>query len=219
MCWNADISLNTFIFSIFSLMFIYISNTYTRYKTEGFDGFYHYFLFILFVFVQLFEYFIWKNLKSKRMNYILSILLCILIFSQMFFLIFIAKSIYQPYLLAYYFIFIATFFLYKTYYNPIQFKTTVSPNGHLSWEFFRMTGYEKIFLFVGFSFYILPLFLSNLKYTSLYLLLITFILTYMLFKKDNTYGSLWCWVFNLIFILYIVNILIISPFYEYNRLC
>jgi hypothetical protein len=111
--------------------------------------------------------------------------------------------------------------LYKNQYNPIQFNTTVSPNGHLSWEFLRMTGYEKIFLVVGFSFYSLPVLLSKLKYTKFNLLLIifTFILTYMLFKKDNTYGSLWCWMFNLIFILYIVNILIISPFYEYNGLC
>ena len=206
---------------MFSLLFIYITNTYTRYKSYGFDGFYYYFIYILLVSVQLFEYFIWKNIKNKRMNYILSILLCILIFSQMFFLIFVAKSIYQPYLFAYYFIFIATFFLYKNQYNPIQFKTTVSPNGHLSWEFLRMTGYEKIFLVVGFSFYSLPVLLSKLKYTKFNLLLIifTFILTYMLFKKDNTYGSLWCWMFNLIFILYIVNILIISPFYEYNGLC
>ena len=167
------------------------------------------------------KYFIWKNLNNKRINYALSMLLCFIIFSQWFFMIFIAKPMYQPDLLVYYFLFVASFFLYKKLYNPIQFKTTVSPNGHLSWEWLNMKGYEKLFLVVFLSFYILPFLLSDSKYIHLYItpVLITFILMYLLFKKDNTYGSLWCWIFNLIFIVYIIRILIVLPFYEYNGLC
>jgi len=38
MCWNADISLNTFIFGLFSMIFIFITNTYTKYKTQTFNN-------------------------------------------------------------------------------------------------------------------------------------------------------------------------------------
>ena len=62
MCWNADISLNTYLFSVFALIFIYISNTYTRYKVKWFDSLFIYFFVLLYVSMQLLEYFIWKNI-------------------------------------------------------------------------------------------------------------------------------------------------------------
>ena len=38
MCWNPDISINTFLFSSIVLLFIYFTNTYTKYKTPLFDN-------------------------------------------------------------------------------------------------------------------------------------------------------------------------------------
>lgn len=38
MCWNADISINTFTFGLFALLFIYIANTYSKYKTKTFEN-------------------------------------------------------------------------------------------------------------------------------------------------------------------------------------
>ena len=181
MCWNADISLNTFIFSVFALILIYISNAYTPYTIEGFEGPFYYFYFFLFVSIQLVEYGLWKNLNNKRINRVLSKIGLFLIFSQMFFSIFIAESIYQPYLFAYFFIFVVTFYVYKTIYSPIHFITTVSPRGHLSWEWLRFTGYEKLFILVGFSFYMLPLLLSTVNQKSIYLTFLSFLLTYLLF--------------------------------------
>lgn len=124
------------------------------------------------------------------------------------------------FLFAYFFILFFFFFLYKHFYSPIEFKTTVSPNGHLSWEWIRFTGHEKWFLALFGSIYILPyLFSKNGKFSDLYIAFISFVILYMLYKKDNTYGSLWCWVFNLAMIKYVIDILIIMPFYEYNGLC
>ena len=36
MCWNEDISLNTFLFGSFSLLFIFLSNTWSKYKLKEF---------------------------------------------------------------------------------------------------------------------------------------------------------------------------------------
>jgi len=223
MCWNADISINTFIFSCFTLVFIYISNTYTRYKVQGFTGLFVYFFFFLFVSVQLFEYFIWKNLNNPRMNTFFSKVGFFIIFSQLFLVNFFAQPIYQPYLFVYFFIFFITLLLYKQFYNPFQFKTVVAPSGHLSWEWLRFTGYEKIFLLIGLSFYVIPWVLNKNITTTLYLsvclAIFSFFIMYMLLKKDNTYGSLWCWVFNLMMIFYVIQILVILPFCEYHGLC
>ena len=38
MCWNKDVSLNTFLFSGFVLLLIYYNNTYTKYKVAEFDS-------------------------------------------------------------------------------------------------------------------------------------------------------------------------------------
>lgn len=222
MCWNADISINTFIFSLFGLIFIYISNTYTRYKVEGFTNLLTYLFVLLVVSMQLLEFFIWKNLNNPRMNTFFSKVGFFIIFSQILLVNFLAEPIYQPYLLFFYFIFIVTFLLFKQS-NPIQFKTTVAPNGHLSWEWFSLKGFEKIFLLIGFTFYIIPWLLNKNISTTLYLsvclAIFSFFIMYMILKKDNTYGSLWCWGFNLMMIFYVVKILLILPFCEYHGLC
>lgn len=36
MCWNENVSLNTFLFSSFVLLLIFYNNTYTQYKIKHF---------------------------------------------------------------------------------------------------------------------------------------------------------------------------------------
>ena len=65
MCWNAEVSLNTFVFTCFTLAFVYYNNEYTQYKLSEFKNKWLYiFLFLVFL-IQFIEYFIWKNLKNK----------------------------------------------------------------------------------------------------------------------------------------------------------
>ena len=45
MCWNKEVSLNTFIFSTISLLFIYYNNTHTQYKLKEFINIYIYIIF------------------------------------------------------------------------------------------------------------------------------------------------------------------------------
>ena len=56
MCWNADISLNTFIFGLFSMIFIFITNTYTKYKTHTFNNPLMYLFLGVVISIQLLEF-------------------------------------------------------------------------------------------------------------------------------------------------------------------
>ncbi len=63
MCWNATVSLNTFLFSFFAVNFAYFNNVINIYE----------YLFInSFISMQLIEYFTWKNLNNKNLNRLLS---------------------------------------------------------------------------------------------------------------------------------------------------
>ena len=219
MCWNKDISLNTFIFGCFALVFIYIANTYTKYKSKSFDNPFVYLVFFLILSMQLFEYFIWKNLKNNSMNRFLSKVGLFLIVLQMFAFVLLADS-YQRVLLVLLVLFIVTTKIYKLMYNPFIYQTTVGKNGHLSWDWLHFKGYEKIILYIGLLFYLIPSLLSKVVNQSTILLASIFLVfAYLISKEDNTYGSVWCWLINLLLLKEVIAILIVRPFYEYNGLC
>ena len=68
MCWNAEVSLNTFLFSSFVLCLIIYNNTYTQYKIKDFNNIWIYLFFVSFILMQLFEFFIWRNVDNKLYN-------------------------------------------------------------------------------------------------------------------------------------------------------
>jgi hypothetical protein len=221
MCWNKDISLNTFLFACFALVFIYITNTYTRYKTPTFDNPLVYLLVFFVSSMQLLEYFIWKNLNNKPMNTFLSKLGLLLIFLQIFSIILLIDNEKYKYVLLFCFLlFSFTSYVYKSLYSPFVFKTIISKNGHLSWEWLRFDGIEKIILLVGLLFYLISaLLIKSVSLSNVYIGGLFFLLSYLFLKKDNTYGSMWCWLINLLLLKSLIDILIIQPFYEYNGLC
>lgn len=220
MCWNKDISLNTFLFSVFALLFIYITNTYTKYKTPAFDNKWVYVVTLMVSSMQLLEYFIWKNIKNRDMNIFLSKIGLMLIFLQIASFILLADKAYRYLILFVFLVFSMAVYFYKSLYNPFVFKTVISKNGHLSWEWLRFPGIEKIILLVGLFFYLLPLLLmKQVNQSNVFIGAIFFIGAYLFLKKDNTYGSMWCWLINLLLLKIVIDILIIQPFYEYNGLC
>ena len=221
MCWNQDISLNTFIFGCFALVFIYIANTYTKYKSKFFDNPFVYLVFFLIVSMQLLEYFIWKNLKNISMNRFLSKVGFCLIVLQMFAFVLLVENAYsQRVLLVLLVLFVVTTKMYKIMYNPVIYRTTVGRNGHLSWDWLQFKGKEKIILYIGLLFYLIPSLLSKAVNQSTILLASIFLgVAYLISKEDNTYGSVWCWLINLLLLKEVISILIVRPFYEYNGLC
>ena len=84
MCYNSQVSLNTFLFSFSVLILIYI-NRNGKYRLENFHNKYVYLLFFSIIVMQLLEYFLWKNIDNEKMNKLLSIIGLIIILLQPFF--------------------------------------------------------------------------------------------------------------------------------------
>ncbi len=80
MCWNKDISINTFLFGFLSLCFIYYANTYTKYKSSTFKNPLVYLFLLTVISIQLIEYFLWKNLNNISKNAFYSRLASFIIF-------------------------------------------------------------------------------------------------------------------------------------------
>ena len=219
MCWNPDISINTFIFSCFVLLFIYFTNTYTKYKTPLFDNPIVYIFILSIVSMQLIEFFLWRNLKNKDINQSLSKLASFLFILQPLFLMLLIPVLkIRNTMLLFYIPFMAFYLIYKKIYSPINFHTSVGKNGHLSWEFVNIKGYENIFTFIYLLFYISAILFVNNLLIALFLIP-SFLISLFFYFKDNTFGTMWCWMSNLFLLYFLVNILFIQPYYEYNGLC
>ena len=219
MCWNSDISMNTFIFAILALLFIFLTNTYSKYKTETFKNPLMYLFFFEVALIQLIEYFLWKNLKNNKMNKLLSRLACYIIILQPFtIMLMIPIEKIKYFLLSIYIIFLLVYDILKTKYNPNVYYTTIGKNGHLSWEWMNYKGYENIYFIIYLLFYsISTLFINNFLFTIF--LIVSLLLSLINYFKFNTFGSMWCWYSNLFLLYFIINILIIKPYYEYKKLC
>ena len=214
MCWNADISLNTFVFACIALVFIWIANTFTKYKSNMFENPLMYaFLFVVAA-MQLIEYFLWKNLKnSARNNFLSKTAICLILAQHLLLMAMIPNN--RSYFFLAYFLFLFLFYLFK--FPTIVSYTTLEKNGHLSWEWMNFKGYEKWWIYVGLLFYMIP---TLLLHHFIFTLFVTSLLIACLYyTKFNTFGTMWCWAINFIFLFVLVDILIIKPFREYNSLC
>jgi len=208
MCWNSQVSLNTFLFSFSVLILIYI-NRNGKYRLENFHNKYVYLFFFSIIAIQLFEYFLWKNIDNKKMNRLLSIIGLIIILSQPFFsiLTFEDKNKKNKYLLFYLF-FILCIILFTL--KKINFSTSVK-NGHLQWNWLS----PNIICSIVYLYFLLLPFTKTNKIIIILLLLLSFYNYY----KDNSWGSMWCYWSNIVFLFFLVTILIIKPLKEYNKLC
>ena len=216
MCWNPDISINTFIFACLTLVFIYITNTFTKYKTPLFNNPLYYLLFLAIASMQLVEYFLWKNLKNKKRNIFLSKFApFVIMLQQIIIMLIIPNTTIRYTLLVTYAIFLI---LYKLYSPIVNAYTTVGKNGHLKWEWADFKGLGLPWLVAWLFFYIVPvLCIQNLLFTVC-ILPILFISMYY-FYKYKTYTTIRCWAINLCLLFFIVNILLIQPYQEYKNLC
>ena len=219
MCWNQDISLNTFLFACLVLLFIYITNTYTKYKTPTFDNPLVYLFLLAVASMQLIEFFLWRNLKNKKINESLSKLASFAVFMQQITLIFLIPNIAIRYVIAIaYILFIMFYTVYKKIYDPINYYTTVGKNGHLSWGWTNYKGYETIWVVLCLLFYILPALLINNFILSLFVLT-SLAISLFFYYETNAVGTMWCWLLSTFLLYFVINIILIKPFLEYNALC
>lgn len=213
MCWNKDISLNTFLFSSFVLLLIFYNNTYTQYKIKDFNSVWVYLFFISFISMQLIEFFIWRNIDNTFYNHIFSTMAAILIFIQPIITLMLLPDIsLRNNLMAAYSVFFIPYFTYKFITNNM--KSKISNKGHLVWLFFD----TNILLFLGWLFFFLFSFFYTRSIPTLIFGILLFCISYYNYYEDNTIGSMWCWVVNSIMIFYAFYLLFYLPFCE-KALC
>lgn len=216
MCWNEDVSLNTFLFSSFVLLLIIYNNLFTKYKIQELNNPFIYLLIASFVFIQLIEYFIWKNINDKFYNNMFSIMATVLVFLQPVASIFILSNIQlRNTLLCLYLLLAIPYSIYKfsTRYNT---HSVISKTGHLDWKF---VGTTPIMLLIWLFFFLFSIVYEK-KWVGFIFAVITLLISFINYKNDATViGSMWCWIVNSIMIYYAFYLLICLPFLEKSKLC
>jgi hypothetical protein len=215
MCWNQNVSLNTFMFSFFILMLIFYNNNYTQYKISEFDSIYVYLFFLSFMSMQLIEFFIWKNINNKSLNKFYSILGLLLVVLQPIISLMMLNDNNLKYNLITTYIAFSSLFVY---YKLAKFDTisSVSKNGHLKWDWFHFTKYEFIIIYGLWLLFLIYSPIVNKHYKILFYVMSLFAISMYSFYKDGSEGSLWCWSINTIMIYYAFKLLFWMPFVEHG---
>jgi hypothetical protein len=184
MCWSASVSLNTYALGLFASSLSYFNGI------TDIGGFVFYQSIIL---VQLIEYFIWSKTFSNRL---LSQLLLIIILSQPIFNIIRIRTQPQliPYLLLAYIVFIVVLFTVVVPLNTVDFSSVPSKNGHLAWNWLNM----NIYVIILWNFFLSLYWIIDGNYLLFAIVSAFLIASVILYKETNTWGSMWCWVCNVI---------------------
>ncbi len=222
MCWNATISLNTFIFSVATLGFIAYNNAHTKYKIPEFmvsaskGGSPWLYAFILSVSgMQLVEYFLWSSSASSNN---MSIAGSLLLISQPLFLTLAVSNQTGLWLPAAYAAFAAVFILAKYPGNLHRFSTVKTADG-LEWRWFDDYKYQWIYYLaywgtaVACAFY-MPAYLSVAIFG-----VAAVTLARWWNGKTLVWASKYCWGLNVLAFYYLYRIMIGMPFKEMIGTC
>ena len=214
MCWNANVSLNTFLFSGFMLSLIIYNNSFTQYKIQELNNKWVYIFIASFVFIQLIEFFIWKNINNPFYNNMFSICATLLILVQPVASIMIVTNVQlRTLLLISYLIPAIPYSIYK--FSSKRIHSVVSESGHLKWNFFDPNP-------VGWTFWLF-FFLFGIVYEKKWVGLIfgvsTLIIAFLNYKNDDVIGSMWCWFVNSSMIYYAIYLLMYLPFLDKMSIC
>lgn len=229
MCWNATISLNTFVFSAATLAFIAYNNTYTKYKLPEFIANpWLYAVIVSFVSIQLVEYFLWRSIETRdaKLNRVASIIGSLIIASQPLAVsMLITDRVIQPIATGIYAIIFAAYVLLKYPGNLDKYSTVVSPTtGSLQWKW----NYPKSALFPGIDLvHILgyfAVFFVTAFYVPRYLAIIvagTLVVMWLAYSGNEhmVWGSKWCWSVTILMFYYLTKIMVVLPFGDMMKLC
>jgi hypothetical protein len=181
MCWNASVSLNTFVFSVFALLFSYFNG---EVKIIGVI------FYLSFIIMQLIEYFVWSKTFSNRL--LSQIALLVIFFQPIFNILNIEeKPELIPYLLVAYIIFAIQYIIIIPL-NTAEFSMVPSKNGHLSWKWLN---FNLLIILIWYMF-LSSRWIIDKMYITLIFITIVLIASIILYKDTKTWGSMWCWVCN-----------------------
>jgi hypothetical protein len=198
MCWSASVSLNTYVFGLFASVFAYYNGVTNLLGLIFYQSF---------IILQLIEYFIWSKTFSNRI--LSQIALFVILCQPIVNIIKIEKAPYLiPYLLVAYFVFIGVLYTVIIPLRTIDFSTVQSKNGHLSWNWLMW----NIYIIAIWYAFISVRWIIDKMYPTFIFITIALIISIILYKDTYTWGSMWCWIANIISLYFILKVF-------YNDLC
>jgi hypothetical protein len=168
-----------------------------------------------FIIIQLIEYFIWKNIKNPYYNsFYTKIAGFIFLLQPVISLMILKDKPLRNILLSFYLIVAIPYCIYKLFTKKIH--STVSPLGHIQFHLFA----DTISIIFGLWIFV---FLFSFLYEGYYEGFLfgagtLFLMTYT-YIKDNSVGSMWCWIVNTAMMYYAFLLLFYLPFFEKGKLC
>lgn len=205
MCWSAEVSLQSFLLGCIGIIVGWQYGLSTSLL----------FFYFTIVCMQLIEYIIWSFIDNKKVRFITSLFAALLLILQPIAAISVLYPKQIMYQLLYtYIILIGLIHIYiwMNYNKPINELYDMYPGekGHLIWKWLQKNHYTLLYLIVYFIFLFTPLILSK-NYSFVIYGLITLVLSIYNFWRDDTWGSMWCWLVNLS-VIFITSKIIFTSF-------
>lgn len=183
MCWNAEVSLQSFALGMAAILLGALS---------GLSLPVLFFCFTI-VSMQFIEYIVWSNYENQEINTQASVAAASLLWIQPIASILTLENSSTK------LIFLFSYLLLTAVGSLVEEKKEYSmkraKNGHLSWNWLKNTSATFISLSIYFFFLFVPLVLAGNSHLLL-LAIITLGISLFTYWKDNTWGSMWCWIVN-----------------------
>lgn len=210
MCWNKEVSLNTFLFSSSVFLLILYNNRYTFYKIPDFNRFWICVFIGIVILIQLVEYFIWINVDNLFYNKLFTFLAMTIIFFQPITTMMNIKNEKIKKMMIISYLCLMVPYILMNYNKNIY--STVSPKGHLSWNLMNYENkFAKIIGLAWLFFFLFPLFYEEYNVGFIFGIL-TLLVIYYNYINDNSVESMWCWVVNSIMIYYAGYLMFYLPY-------
>jgi len=214
MCWNAEISLNTFLFGAGSLALIIYNNTYTKYKIEWFNNVGLYVFMALVVSMQLVEFFLWRNLANPFYNKLFSLITQTIIWLQPLALAMsISYENVRKWLTAIYLLISIPLLVHN--FQTHELITQIGKNGNLLWKFSS----NSQFICILWALFLFACLAIERRWILLAFGVVTIFIAYYNYSKFHTVGSVWCWTANSGFLVGLAYMLIYLPLKEHCKIC
>jgi hypothetical protein len=185
MCWNAEVSLQSFLIGMIAIAIGYSSHIPMPVLLFCFT----------IVCMQLIEYIVWTHYSDPLWNSNASFAAVFLLWLQPIASISTLTNVTLQYQ------FLSAYGLLSVlglvFLERKDFSMTKAPNGHLQWNWLTKENDTYLSLSIYFLFLLVPLLLQK-NYTLLTLALGTLGVSLYSFYQSNTWGSMWCWMVNLI---------------------
>lgn len=185
MCWNATVSIQTFLLTAASSYVLYLLGSDLRILLA----------IMSFYIMQLVEYFLWTYRNQPRLNNLFSLAgLLVLVLQPVAAIGLVNRPSLQKTLYLLYAGLVAFYVMVRYGIMGATFSdsyTTVSPTGHLVWNWTPVN--DSMYTYpIYFGIVLYSLYHSEYAIYGLGLLL-SYVAAYLLFHKENSVESMWCW--------------------------